>query len=148
MANKILWAAAPTSRGNVLSTQLNALADNAYTAQGAEVDNSTNLDTYGMFEFNVDATAAFAAGGYMAIYLITAPDGTNYGEGSASVVPGADTWLLNIPLRATADAIIKMTKVFPLPPVKFKFIMENQGGRVFPTSGSTLELFTMNYELQ
>ena len=148
MANKILWAAAPTSRGNVLSTQMNALADNAFTAQGAEVNNSANLDTYGMFEFNVDPTAAFSAGAFVVIYMITAPDGTNYGEGSASVVPGADTWVLNIALRATADPIIKMTKVFPLPPVKFKFILENQGGKVFPTAGSTLELFTMNYELQ
>lgn len=148
MANKVLWAAAPTSRGNVLAAEMNALADNAYTAQGTEVDNSTNLDTYGMFEFNVNATAAFASGAYVAIYMITAPDGTNYGEGSASVDPGKDTWLLNIPIRATADAIIKVTKVFPLPPVKFKFILENQAGLVFPSAGTTLELFTMNYELQ
>ena len=148
MANKSLWAAAPTSRGNVLSTQMNALADNAFTAQGAEVNNSANLDTYGMFEFNVDPTAAFSAGAFVVIYMITAPDGTNYGEGSASVDPGADTWLLNIPLRATADAIIKMTKVFPLPPVKFKFILENQAGLVFPSAGTTLQLFSMNYEVQ
>ena len=148
MANKILWAAAPTSRGNVLSTEMNALADNAFTASGTEVDNSTNLDTYGMLEFNVNATAAFAAGAYVAIYILSAPDGTNYSEGSASVTPGADTWLLNIPIRATADAILKVTKVFPLPPTKIKFILENQAGLVFPTAGSTLELFSMNYELQ
>ena len=148
MANIINWAAAPASRGNVLAAQLNALADNGYTAAGAEIDNSSNLDTYGMLEFNVDGSAAFTAGGYVAIYLLSAPDGTNYSEGSASVVPGADTWLLNIPIRATADAIIKMTKVFPLPPAKIKFILENQTGLVFPTAGTTLELFTMNYELQ
>ena len=148
MPNAILWQAAPTSRGNVLAAEMNALADNGFTAQGTEVNNSVNLDTYGMFEFNVDASAAFAAGAYVAIYMITAPDGTNYGEGSASVDPGADTWLLNIPLRATADAIIKMTKVFPLPPVKFKFILENQAGLVFPSAGTTLELFSMNYEVQ
>ena len=148
MANKVLWAAAPTSRGNVLSTQLNALADAGFSVQGAEIDNSTNLDTYGMFEFNTDATAAFTAGGYIAIYMITAPDGTNYGEGSGSIDPLAAAWLLNIPIRATADAIITMTKVFPLPPTKVKFMAENQAGIVLPTTGSTLELFTMNYELQ
>lgn len=148
MANIINWAVAATSRGNVLAAELNALAHAAYSAAGSEVDNSANLDTYGVLELNVDTTAAFSSGGYLAIFLLSAPDGTNYSEGSASVVPGPDTWLLNIPLRATADAILKVTKVFPLPPTKIKFLMENRGGKVFPSAGSTLELFTMNYEVQ
>jgi len=148
MANIINWAAAPASRGNVLAAEMNALADNGYTAAGTEVDNSSNLDTYGMLELNVDPSAAFSAGGYLAVYILSAPDGTNYPDGSASVVPGADTWLLNIPLRAVATAQRKITKVFPLPPAKIKFILENQGGDAFPTAGTTLELFTMNYELQ
>ncbi len=148
MANQILWGTVPNSRGNVLAAELNALADAARSNQGTEVDNSVNLDTYAMLEFNVDPSAAFSAGGYVALYLITAPDGASYGDGSSSVDPGADTWILNIPLRAVATAQRKITKVFPLPPAKFKFILENQSGLVFPSAGTTVELFTMNYEVQ
>ena len=148
MPNIINWATIPTSRGNVLAAELNALADNARSDQGTEIDNSVNLDTYGMLELNVDPTAAFLTGGFVSIFLITAPDGNNYGDGSSSVDPGADTWFLNIPLRAVSTAQRKMTKVFPLPPAKMKFILENQAGLVFPSAGTTLELFTMNYEVQ
>ena len=98
MPNIINWATTPTSRGNVLAAELNALADAARSDQGTEIDNSVNLDTYAMLEFNVDPTGAFSSGGYVAIFLITAPDGTNYGDGSSSVDPGADTWVISPPL--------------------------------------------------
>lgn len=148
MANPIEWETTPTSRGNVLDDELNALADNARSDAGNEIDNSVNLDTYGMLELNVDPTAAMSANGYVALYMVTAPDGTNYSDGSSTVDPGADTWVLNIPLRAVATAQRKVTKVFPLPPCKLKFILENQTGVVFPSAGTTVELFTMNYEIQ
>lgn len=148
MANAIEWEAAPTSRGNVLSTELNNLADAARTNQGTEVDNSTNLDTYGMLELNVDWNTAPSAGGYLALYLLAAPDGATYPDGSSTVDPGADTWLLNVPVRAVTSAQVKITKVFPLPPTKIKFILENQSGQALDCTGNTVELFTMNYEVQ
>ncbi len=132
MANAILWQAAPTSRGNVLAAQMNALADNAYTAAGAEVDNSSNLDTYGKLELNVTFGTAPDAGGYVALYLIDAPDGTNYSDGSSSVDPGADKLKLTIPVRAVTSAQLKVTITFPISPTKIKFILENQSGQAFP----------------
>ncbi len=146
--NAILWQAAPVSRSNVLSTELNSLASGSRTAAGTEVDNSVNLDTYGLLEINVTFGTAPSAGGYLALYLITAPDGTNYSDGSATVDPGADTWVLNIPVRAVTTAQLKVTKVFPLPGAKLKFILENQSGQAFPATGSTVELFSLNYEVQ
>ncbi len=148
MANQILWDTVPNSRGNVLDDELNALADGARSNAGDEIDNSVNLDTYGMLELNVDPSAAFSAEGYVALYMVTAPDGANYSDGSSSVDPGADTWVLNIPLRAVATAQRKITKVFPLPPAKLKFILENQAGDAFPSAGTTVELFSLNYEVQ
>lgn len=148
MANIINWATTPTSRGEVLNDELNALADGSRSNQGDEIDNSVNLDTYGMLEFNVDPTAAMSAGGYVSLYLLSAPDGATYPDGSSSVDPGSDTWLMDIPLRAVATAQVKVSKVFPLPPAKIKFILLNESGVVFPSAGTTVELFTMNYELQ
>ena len=148
MANLIQWGAAPNSEGSVLSTELNSLADGSRTNAGTEVDNSANLDTYGMLEMNVTFGTAPDADGYVALYMITAPDGTNYSDGSSAATPGADTWVLNIPVRAVTSAQRKVTKVFTLPPSKLKFILENRSGQAFPASGSTVELFSMNYELQ
>jgi len=148
MANAIQWQSAPTSRGNVLSTELNSLADAARTDAGTEIDNSVNLDTYGCLEMNVTFGTAPGAGGYVALYIVTAPDGTNYSDGSSTVDPGADTLVLSIPVRAVTTAQRKITKWFPLPPCKLKFILRNESGQAFPASGSTVELFADNFELQ
>ena len=148
MPNLIQWDAAPNTEGNVLSTELNSLADGSRTNAGTEVDNSANLDTYALLELTVTFGTAPSAGGYLALFMVTAPDGTQYSDGSSSVDPGADTWVLNIPVRAVTTIQHKITKIFPLPNAKFKFILENQSGQAFPASGSTVELFSMNYELQ
>lgn len=148
MANVINWQTTPTSRGNVLSTELNGLASAARSDAGTEVDNSANLDSYGCLEFNVDFTAAPASGSYVTIWLITAPDGTNYSDGSSTVDPGDDALLLLIPIRASSAAQKKITDWFPLPGEKIKFIMENNANKSFPNSGNTLELFTNNFEIQ
>lgn len=148
MVNAIKWETAPNSRGNVLSTELNALGDTNRSNAGTEIDNSTNLDTHGLLELNVTFATAPSANAFVALYLVTAPDGTNYSDGSSSIDPGGDTWVLNIPLRAVTSAQLKVTKIFELPNAKFKFILENQAGFAFPATGSTVELFTGNYELQ
>lgn len=149
MASSIKWDAAPNSRGNVLSTELNSLsASGGRSNAGTAIDNATNNDTYGLLELNVTFGSAPSSGAYVSLYLIPSGDGTNYSDGSSSVDPGADTWLLNIPLLASTSAQLKVTKPFPLPPGKFKFILVNNTSQAFPASGSTVELFTANLEAQ
>jgi len=88
-----------------------------------------------------------ATGSYVSIYMVSAPDGTNYSDGSGTVDPGDDTLILDIPLRSTNQAQLKMTDWFPLPPCKLKFLLENNSDKNFP-SGAYVELFTCNFELQ
>jgi len=148
MPNAILWQTTPNSRGNVLSTELNALADAAFTAAGTALDNSANLDKYAYLELNVDFVSAPSAGAYCAIYMVMALDGTNYADGSGSVNPGADAWVISIPILASTAAQNKQVGPIPLPPAKVKFLLENKTGQAFPASGSTLELFSANDEIQ
>jgi hypothetical protein len=148
MPNAVLWQTAPTSRGNVLSTELNTLANGSRTNGGTVVDNSVNLDKYGWFELGVTFGSAPSADGYIALYLIPAMDGTNYADGSSTVAPGADTWIINISLNATTNAQNKQVGPVALPPSKFKIIAENRSGQAFPSSGSTLKLYTANDEIQ
>jgi hypothetical protein len=85
---------------------------------------------------------------FIKISLVKALDGTNYQDGSSTVDPGDDAWVLNIPVRAVTAAQNKQVGPFLLPPSKIKFVAENQTGVAFPASGSTIELFSCNDEVQ
>lgn len=137
------WAAF-TSRGNVLSTELNALASAGRSAAGTEVDNGTNLDMYGVLELQVTFGTAPSAGGYVEIYMVTAPNGTNYEDGSDTVDPGTHKLVDRIPVRAVTTAQRLSGRLIPLLPEKMKFLLYNGSGQAFPASGSILTLYTTN----
>ena len=137
------WAAY-TSRGSVLSTELNALASAGRSAAGAEVDNGTNLDMFGVLELSVTFGTAPSAGGYVEIYMVTAPDGTNYEDGSNTIDPGTHKLVDRIPVRAVTTAQRLSGRLIPLLPEKTKFLLYNGSGQAFPASGSTLTLYTTN----
>lgn len=140
----IKWSAAFTDRSTVLTTELNALANGSRTAAGTEISNQTNLDEFGKFELSVDFVSAPSAGAYVNVYMVTAPDATNYDDGSATVDPGQHTLIATIPVRADTAAQRLMSPLFMLIPAKTKFILENKTGQAFPASGSTLKLYTAN----
>lgn len=137
------WASY-TSRGNVLSSELNSLASAGRSAAGTEVDNGANLDMYGVLELQVQFGTAPSAGGYVEIYMVTAPDGTNYEDGSNSVDPGTHKLVDRIPVRAVTTAQRLTGRMIPLLPEKMKFLLRNGSGQAFPSSGSTLTLYTTN----
>ena len=148
MPNAIKWQGAPVSRSNALSTELNALANNGRSNAGLVIDNSTSLDKFGWLELNVTFTTAPSADGYIAIYMVTAMDGTNFADGSASVNPGFDAWVCNLPVNAVTTAQNKQVGPILLPPAKFKLIAENKAGFALPATGTTIELFSNNDEIQ
>lgn len=137
------WAAY-TSRGSVLSTELNALASAGRSAAGTEVDNGANLDMFGALELLVTFGTAPPAGGYVEIYMVTAPDGTNYEDGSNTIDPGTHKLIDRIPVRAVTTAQRLTGRMIPLLPEKTKFLLYNGSGQAFPASGSTLTLYTTN----
>lgn len=138
------WAGTPTSRGNILSTELNSLANTNRTNAGGAIDNGTNLDKYGWVKLAVTFGTAPSAGGNVELRMIQALDGTNYADGSSSSDPGIDSYVFSIPVAAVTTAQSKQVGPFLLPPCKVKFLVVNQSGVAFPASGSTIELFTAN----
>lgn len=148
MASIKLEAAAITT---VASTELNSLA-NAALALGAEYDNSSGLYLYGLFELNVTFGSNPTAGNTVDLYLIPAPDGTNYDDavtGASGTAP-ITTYVGGFPLRAvtTAQKVplgIGLTLV-NLPPTKFKVAVKNGSGQAFPSSGSTVKLIPYRYQ--
>ena len=148
MASIKLEAAAISS---IATTELNALANNA-GALGAEYDNSSGLYLYGLFELNVTFGTNPTAGNAVDLYIIPAPDGTNYDDavtGASGAAP-ITTYVGGFPLRAvtTAQKVplgLGLTLV-NLPPTKFKAFLLNKSGQAFPASGSTLKMIPYRYQ--
>lgn len=140
------------SIATMASTELNSLANNA-GALGAEYDNATNLYLSGVFELNVTFGSAPTAGNTVDLYIIPAPDGTNYDDavtGASGSAP-ASCYAGGFPLRAvtTAQKVplgVGLSGPVPLPACKFKVFVLNKSGVAFPSSGSTVKMVPQLYQ--
>lgn len=151
MANNAFQHEAMVSEGTVLTTELNSLAAGSRTGVGTEFDNTPgtgNNATFGIFELLVDFASAPAANGYFAIYKVEALDGTTYPDGSSSVDPGPQSWVVNIPVRPDAAAQRVNSLPFELLGVKQKYQAVNRTNQACPASGTVVELFTWRDEVE
>lgn len=139
------------SISTVASTELNSLAS-AALALGAEVDNTTNLYMFALFEVNVTFGSSPTANTTIDLYLIPAPDATNYDDvvtGAAGTAP-AQCYIGSAPVRAVTSAQkipvgLGLTLV-NLPPLKFKIAVKNGTNQAFPSSGSTVKMIAYRYQ--
>lgn len=138
------WEAA-SDRGTVLSTQLNALADAAYSALGAELDNTANKDRFAVAELSVDFVSAPTAESVVELYCVIARDGTNY---PVVAPPSALYYVGTFQIDDDTAAQLAVTQKFELPgPFKMKFLVRNRTGQPFPATGSTVKVSTYNREI-
>lgn len=139
------WSAY-TDRGNLAGTMLDSLADATLSAASTELDNATNKDTHALIEVNLGSITPVSPA-YLEIYMIKAPDGTNYEQ--TPVVAGADVNSVAqvIPVVASASAKRVMSKfMIALPPCKVKFYVGNQLGVAMAATGNTFDVYTANLE--
>lgn len=141
MSNKVTWSGAPVSRGTGLTTELNSLADGAYSAIGTEFDNTTNLDQYGQAHIHLGSLSP-AAGAFVQLFLVqeiaatyeNEPKSTNPGGQMSVAVCSVDT--------AASSAKEIATPLFAIPPGKFKLVLLNKCGVALNASGNTVTLYT------
>lgn len=138
------------SVSTVLSTELNSLA-NAAAALGTEYDNSSNLYLWATFELNVAFGSSPTAGNTVDLYIIPAPDGTNYDDNTtgASGAAPSTSYVGGFPLRAVTSAQkvpMGVARRIDLPPTKFKIFVVNGSGQAFPASGSTVKMIPYRYQ--
>ncbi len=143
MATTNKWATA-TSR-SLMTTELNSLTTTG-TATSVEIDNSANLELYGIFELLITYGSAPTANSTISIYVIAAPDGTNYSDSRAlSTTYIGDFVLTNV---TTAQRLLIGAGIggpIVLPPTKFKvYLVANTTGQTAAASGNTLKLFAYN----
>lgn len=137
------WAAF-TSRGTVLTTELNSLANGSYSAVGTLIDNGTNLDKWAAAVGSFPIGTAPTADSTYDLFCIPATDGTNYADGGGSVKPAAAYYVGSFQLRNVSTTQLVDTGLFRLPPCKVKFVLFNNSGQAMDASGNTVTLYTTN----
>jgi hypothetical protein len=129
---------------NVLTTELNSLANNA-NALGAAITFSTGEPGY----LQAEAELLIAGMGgtptantTFTVWLLREIDGTNYEDGGTSVTPTRVPDII-FPIRAVATAQ-RIIQVCSLPPGNFKALVRNDAtGQAMAASGNCLKLRPM-----
>lgn len=150
MVSAVKWEAALSVVTGIITTALNALANNTISAVSTEVDNSAGLDTFFWLELNVTfAVAPSDANPSVDVYATRALDGTVYE--TAPLTGGVDagqTYIGSFPVQKVTSAQVLRIGPFGFEPMKHKFLLDNQTGQAFPATGSTLDIATNNLEGQ
>lgn len=149
MANALKWSSPASAttviNGDTTAPTLKNLA-NAGQKIGSEVDNETGKNRFAAFDLYCRFQSAPSAGGYCALYLVPAVDGSNYGDGNDSVAPPSTYMVGMFPVRAvTTQQRVEMVSV-PLPPFKFKPLLINQSGQAMTNTDNENVLKIRQYE--
>lgn len=144
MATTRKWVA-PIAAATALTTELNALANAAYSAASAVIDNTANLYQYMWSEVYL-ASLTPTTGGNVSIFMVSSLDGTNYSDGGGAVAAPGCTFLYTFDL-STSTGVKRRVSNFPIqvPPLKFSLILLNSSGVALPASGNTLS-YRLGYE--
>src|SRR5215472_2603905 len=137
MANRGIWSLFGSNPTTVLSTGLNALANNTMSAASSTYANQTNLDLYCDLEVFLD-TLSPAGGAYVSIYIWAAIDGSNFPAQSAADLRLTTTQLLcTIPIGTTASTTQRVAvRNLLLPPQPFQLKIDNQTGVAFAATAN------------
>lgn len=147
--NAILWQAATTATGaTALSTELNSLANAAYSTVGSAQTNIVALDQFACVEFICTSTVTVGASAYVQVFLVQSADGTNYEDAPASTNPGFHMLVATIGLNNTTALKRAISPWFRLPPCNFKLVLYNAAGVALPATGNSVVVYRNNDEVQ
>lgn len=133
---------------SVMTTELNALANNARAISSAIGADGTAANLLGDFELAVTFGTAPTVDTLIDLYLVRSADGTNYEDGDATNRPTADSYVGSFQVRAVTTAQRMVVRDIPLPPGLFKAVVHNNGtGQAFSASGHTLKVRAHNRQV-
>jgi hypothetical protein len=146
MVSKVDWES-DASAVSLLTTELNSLADGAFCAKGSEVNNTDGW-THGVLELVLGSPGGVPADPWVDVYLLKAPDGTNYEDGDGTNDPSPNAKVATIRIREEQEAHRIASEVIELPPCKFKAVIGNEIGQAFAATGNTLKVLKAVREVQ
>jgi hypothetical protein len=139
------WTDPTTTPALSMTTELNALANDAGALSTAAYDNRTALAQYANFELVGTFSTAPTADKTIDLYAIYQQDGTNYEDYSATRPPL--TLLGSFVLDNTGSAQRHGIFGVMLLPLPFKLYAVNKSGYAFTSSGHTIKMWTFNNQV-
>lgn len=141
MATVFKWAA-PEAIATYYTTELNALANAAFVAVGAAIDNLTDLYEYMVLEL-VLAALSPTAGAYVDVWADYTLDGTNYADPAKPLQTTA--LLTSFQLDTTAATAQRLvSRPVLILPIAFKMQLRNGSGVAFGATLNTLKYKRFN----
>lgn len=133
-----------------LSTELNSLADNGFSALSTEIDNSTNKYLFADMEvYLASLTAGTTGDEAVEIYVVPTVDGTNYPDwttGTADAQENNIHFVGSVPIDQSGPATKRgVLRAVALPPGKFKLAVRNRCNVAMAASGSTVKYRPYGY---
>ena len=130
----------------ILSTELNALADQATSALSPEIDNEAVAAGFlnDMLDIVIGSQAvARKAGASISVIVVPSVNGTDFADTAGECINNykqGPFWL---------DAATNGRRISPrivLPPTKFKLAIRNNTGQPFPATGNSVSRRGFTYE--
>lgn len=134
----IQWAA-PSSAQTMITTEANSLANGSTTALGTAWDNTSTRYMQAAGEVYL-ASLTPTSGGYVQVYLVPAPDGTNYGD-----IVNSNLVATIYPSTSASAKRLTFENV-PIGPYLYKAALKNACGVALASSGNTVKLWGMEIE--
>ena len=147
------------SATTLMTTELNSLASSSGLTAGAisSVGGTSGLFnntagggglggyTLGQWELNLAAPAGTLTAGTAAyVWLLTTVDGTNYEDGSATVIPARPPDLI-FPVRAVSTAQ-RIIRVLMMPPGNWYVLLAQNTGQTWGASGNTVKVTPVTFQ--
>lgn len=126
---------------SLLTTELNSLATATDSSAGTAFDNTPSTTDKGFLGGELELVVTFGtnptAGSAAYVYMIAAPDGTNYGDANST----AARLVAVFPLRATTSAqrLSRYISADSMPCCNLKFLLRTDAGQTMAASGNTLK---------
>ncbi len=138
---------APAGEQTLMSTDLNALANNTTNVGAVVIDNTTNLYLYAEFELvlaSVDLSAQVNPA--VELYLVPSYDGTNYADtgtdASTTILPPAQYLAAVMGVAITSAAHRAVSPHILIDPIKYTPVVINKTGAAL---GATLNTLKVKY---
>ncbi len=126
---------------SVLTTELNSLNTATDSSAGTAFDNTPSTTDKGFLGGELELYVTFgsnpATGSAAYVYVIAAPDGTNYGDANST----AARIVATLPLRATTSPqrVSRSIGAESLPGCNIKFLLRTDASATTASSGNTLK---------
>lgn len=139
---------AHTAASDILTTELNTLADGANKLSAAlSNDAAGELYLYADFELFVSTQgSARSSDARVDLYILVEQDTTNYTYGGDSVDPPRNSWVGSFLFDAAVTARYNHIRGVALPPTDFKVLLINETGQALAATLNVLQWIKYNLQ--